>query len=287
MLSFAELRSEAENLAGKLPAADTHAGFKTTVQTGASSRQRSGQGEDFWQYRGHTPEDSVGQIDWRRSATGDDLYIRQQELQSARLLSLWVDPSAGFNWTSDDTVGTKADCARILLTALAIRYAETGDLVDVIGGVDGPKRSHQLVGPLIDSFLTLETSSLPPANSASAHIILASDFYSSFEALSAWVNRAAEEGRTGILLQVTDPAERAFAYQGRVKFRIPGSPLERVIGRAETLKTAYQERFDQRQSDVKRLCQSVGWHFMPHQSEGRLAETAYAMLQILSAEHSA
>ena len=112
MLPFAELRAEAETLSEGLPTIEMLAGYRTTAQSGAASRQRSGTGEDFWQYRGQTPDDSAASIDWRRSATGDELYIREHELQSARLLSIWADGSKSFDWKSDRAPLTKADAAR-------------------------------------------------------------------------------------------------------------------------------------------------------------------------------
>lgn len=284
MLSFSDLRAQAETLAAGLPPFEQLVGYRTTANVGAASRQRAGHGEDFWQYRGQTPDDSASAIDWRRSATGDELFVREHELQSARLLSLWADGSRGFDWKSDTVSLTKADAARAILTAIAVRYCETGDLAGVIEGVNGVSTSHHMVGPMLDDFLHLETNQPGLPRSDTSQIILASDFYGNIEDIFNWAERETMEGRTGILLQIIDPAERDFPYSGRVRFRVPGSALERVFGRTELLKTAYLERFTARQEALSEFCKRNGWQFILHCTEDPLPPTAYAVMAALHVE---
>jgi uncharacterized protein (DUF58 family) len=284
MLSFADLRAEAESLAGNLPPFDQVAGYRTTAHSGAAARQRAGHGEDFWQYRSQTPEDSAAAIDWRRSATGDELFIREHELQSARLLSLWADASPGFDWKSDAAPLTKADCARIILSAIGIRYSETGDMVGVIDGMNGVTSSHHLVGPMVDDFMHLEGNIPGIPRSDTAQIILASDFYGDIEGITHWVERETIEGRSGILLQIIDPMERDFPFTGRVKFRLPGSKLTKIFGRTELLKDAYMERFHARQDALASLSLKTGWQYFTHCTSDPMAPTAFSLMSALHVE---
>jgi uncharacterized protein (DUF58 family) len=284
MLSFADLRARAETLADSLPAFNMLTGFRTTARAGAAPRQRSGDGEDFWQYRGQTPDDTAGAIDWRRSATGDELYIREHELQSARLLGIWADGSKGFDWKSPGTDLTKADVACILLTAIAVRYSENGDLAGVIDGNHGVTASHHLMGPIIDDFMHISTALPGVPRPDTAQIIIASDFYGPIDPLTEWVRQSATEGRNGVLLQVIDPMEDTFPFSGRVRFRQPGSGSERVFGRTELLKDAYSERFKARQHALADLAGSVGWHFFIHNTAAPMTPTAYAIMTALNQE---
>ena len=127
MRDLHRLRSEAEILAAELPDFQALTKERVTAQPGGAPRQRAGHGEDFWQYRSQSPEDSASAIDWRRSATGDDFYIREHELQSARLLEIGMDGSEGFDWSGDAKRFSKADEARVILTSIALRFAEDGD----------------------------------------------------------------------------------------------------------------------------------------------------------------
>jgi len=78
--STVELRRRAEKLAAGYPALQAEAErVAAVVAQGVHGRRRPGQGETFWQYRNYQPSDSANQIDWRRSARGDQVYIRENE----------------------------------------------------------------------------------------------------------------------------------------------------------------------------------------------------------------
>lgn len=284
MLPFAELRAEAETLSEGLPTIEMLAGYRTTAQSGAASRQRSGTGEDFWQYRGQTPDDSAASIDWRRSATGDELYIREHELQSARLLSIWADGSKSFDWKSDRAPLTKADAARIMLTAIAIRYSENGDLAGVIEGVHGISNSHHMVGPMVDDFMHLSGNLPETPRPDTAQIVIASDFYGELAPITEWVQQSAVEGRSGVLLQIVDPVEKEFPFSGRIRFRLPGLGLERIFGRTEMMADAYHERFAERQAALDELARSVGWQYILHVTNEPMTPTAYSVMNALYQE---
>ena len=67
-----DLRRRAEQLAAGYPALQAEAErVAAVVAQGVHGRRRPGQGETFWQYRNYQPSDSANQIDWRRSARGD------------------------------------------------------------------------------------------------------------------------------------------------------------------------------------------------------------------------
>ena len=48
-----------------------------------------GMGENFWQFRPYQTGDTVEGIDWRQSAKGDRLYIRETEWSAAQTVWLW------------------------------------------------------------------------------------------------------------------------------------------------------------------------------------------------------
>jgi uncharacterized protein (DUF58 family) len=91
----AVLRQHAQEEAARFPAllagAEQLAG---TVLLGDHGRRRAGLGDDFWQYRPLRAGDSYRHIDWRRSARGDEHFVREREWQIAQSVQLWVDPGA-------------------------------------------------------------------------------------------------------------------------------------------------------------------------------------------------
>src|SRR5215475_10889962 len=115
------VRLDALALAGDLPGVLLDARRLAAAAPGFHGRRRAGQGEAFWQYRDHRPEDGARLVDWRRSARGDRLYVREREREAAQTAWFWIDPDPGFNWSGDPaTRMTKRRRALTLALALSI-----------------------------------------------------------------------------------------------------------------------------------------------------------------------
>ncbi|HRX75757.1 MAG TPA: DUF58 domain-containing protein, partial [Hyphomonas sp.] len=98
MTPAADLRAEAEALARQLPGLNFKAEASEAAHIGSAGRRRAGTGEHFWQYRRYAQEDAADRVDWRRSAKGHDLYVRETELETARTVLFWCDDNPGFRW---------------------------------------------------------------------------------------------------------------------------------------------------------------------------------------------
>ena len=140
-------RSEAE--AGRLPPllarAEQLAG---TVLLGEHGRRRAGLGDDFWQYRPAQPGDSRRMIDHRRSARGDQQFVREREWQIAQSVMLWVDQGASMRFASDKALPTKIDRARLLALAGAILLVRGGERVGLAGPALPPRRGNDQIARL-------------------------------------------------------------------------------------------------------------------------------------------
>ena len=63
------------------------------VSAGWHGRRKRGTGDNFWQFRQFTQGESVANIDWRKSARDDQLYVRDKEWETAHTVWLWADLS--------------------------------------------------------------------------------------------------------------------------------------------------------------------------------------------------
>ena len=80
----ASLRLEARTLASNYPALLAEAERVAAIMaSGLHGRRKAGQGETFWQYRPYDSSDAANRIDWRRSARGDSLFVRDNEWEAA------------------------------------------------------------------------------------------------------------------------------------------------------------------------------------------------------------
>lgn len=274
------LKAEAIALAGQLGTLTTHARAASAAHMGSAGRRRSGTGENFWQYRRFSSEDGADRIDWRRSAREQNLFVRETELETARTFLFWADPSEGFHWANDDKTIRKADRALVILMALAGALSRSGERCGVLGGGRGPvsgARAPSRVGEDMRNLTANGRFPDPPRETAA--VVIASDFYTPLDIWRERLTPLAARSRDGALLQVADPIEETYPFQGRIRFHCPGEERQRLIGRAQSIRDGYLERFEQRKKDMTELAGELGWRFVSHGTgqEARIAlgELAY------------
>ncbi|MFC7291361.1 DUF58 domain-containing protein [Hirschia litorea] len=280
-----QIKAEADTLMRDLPSLLVKRGPASTDYLGAAGRRRAGQGDNFWQYRSFTTEDSVNRVDWRRSARGDHLFVRESELETARTFLFWCDPSAGFDWRGAPNTPTKAARALSISLAFASLITKSGDRCGVLGSGKKAKTGSGAAKKMSeDIWRASETSQLPSINQFAASMIIASDFYRPLEDITNWITHLATKNRHGVLLMVTDPIEASYPYEGRINFFSPSNLKERLIGRAENLRETYLQRYVQRQEDIRTLAHSLGWEAVFHVTDTPAAPPLAHIVQYFSAQ---
>ncbi|WGW04412.1 DUF58 domain-containing protein [Tropicibacter oceani] len=273
------LRQRAQEEASRFPAllarAEQLAG---TVLLGEHGRRRAGMGDDFWQYRPLRPGDSYRQIDWRRSGRGDDQYVREREWQIAQSVQVWVDPGASMRFSSGKEMPTKADRARLVTLAASILLIRGGERVGLTGWALPPRRGDVQVLRLAQMFSEegAEDYAQPEARGIIPHsrAIFVSDFLGDLDAVEAALTKAADRGVRGVLLQVLDPSEESFPFEGRTIFESMGGSVAYETLKAGELRARYLERLAQRKARLTQLARLTGWQYMCHHTN----ESAQAAL---------
>ena len=282
VLMMPTLRERAEAEAGRLPPllarAEQLAG---TVLLGEHGRRRAGLGDDFWQYRPAQPGDSRRLIDYRRSARGDTQFVREREWQIAQSVMLWVDQGASMRFASDDVLPTKIDRARLLTLAIAILLVRGGERVGLTGTALPPRRGNAQILRLAEAFSTDDPQDYaPPEHRAMiphARAVFVSDFLGAMDEVELALTKAADRGVRGVLLQVLDPSEEVFPFQGRTIFQSVGGTLEHETLKAGELRGRYLDRLAERKERLARLCQVTGWQLGLHHT-GDSAQSALLWL---------
>ena len=273
------LRKRAEVLAAPYPALLAEAERVAAVVTqGVHGRRRPGQGETFWQYRHYQSSDSAHHIDWRRSARGDQVYIRENEWEAANTVYFWRDGRAGMDWTSGKKVGgqklpTKQDRASVVTMALAVLLMRAGERCAVMGETNFPRTGR--VG-LQRIALRLAGSEGPMGNvdadiPSHARLIIASDFLEGAEIWRERLARLSARPAKGILIHIIDPAERDFPYKGRMQLRLPGGVRAKLppllVGRAEQAREDYQKRFQAHCDAMAQIARRLDWPLIVHETD--------------------
>lgn len=254
-----------------------------TVIAGWHGRRRAGQGETFWQFRPFIDGEPAQRVDWRRSARDDHLFVREREWEAAHTLWLTADLSASMVYRSKLSQTTKRDRALVLLLALAEVAARAGERVGLLG-LSRPIASRNAAERLAAT-LALEAAdvegrtALPEPNDVRrfSDVVAIGDLLDPLPATVAWVEMLARRGVQGTLVQVLDPVEETFPFDGRTEFRDPETGARIVAGRAETWAEAYRTALAAHRDALTNLCRRVGWSLVVHHTDRPASEVMIAI----------
>lgn len=261
------LRAQAEALAQPLPPLLARAQrLAASIQLGEHGRRRPGQGDAFWQYRLAQPGDAAHRIDWRRSARSDHHYVQEKEWQASQTVLFWVDGAASMGFSSSDQFPTKGARAAVIALALAQLLVRGGERVGLAQAGARPGRGTLALSRMAQDLGALENT--PPTDlPARSHAVFLSDFLGDLTPVSQAVLTAAERGLPGVLMQVLDPVEEAFPFQGRMIFEDMSGALEYDTHEASDLRDRYLQRLAARKEALAELARQAGWQVQTHHTD--------------------
>lgn len=264
--SATHLQRTAQQVAGALPAlviAAQH--LAASVQMGSHGRRRAGAGDDFWQYRPAQVGDPARRIDWRRSARADTEYVRDREWQASQALYLWSD-TADSMWFTDGDRPQKAERAQVLALALGVLALGAGERVG-LARIDMPARTGRAhIGTLASGMGDVHAPD-PAGIAAHARAVFFSDFMADTGSVEHALSVAAGKGVRGVLVQVLDPVEEDFPYQGRTLFHAMSGPVRFETREAGDLRARYLDRLAARRAHLAQCAADAGWQFVTHRTD--------------------
>ncbi|SNX71040.1 uncharacterized protein DUF58 [Cereibacter ovatus] len=276
------LRPRAEALGQALPPLLAQAEhLAATVILGEHGRRRAGMGDEFWQYRPAHGGDSARMIDWRRSARSDAHFVREREWQAAQTVVLWVDVSRSMSFSGDRLREPKADRARLVALALAVLLLRAGERVGLAGEGVPPRSGRGQALRLADALAGDGAADYGQPDTAGlvghGRMVFVSDFLGDMDGIERAMARAAERDMRGALLQILDPSEEDFPFDGRTLFESMGGSLRHETLRAGDLRARYLDRLAARKDRLAALARASGWHWHCHHT-GQGAQPALLWL---------
>lgn len=197
----------------------------------ASGRHRSrwrGPSHEFAQHRPYAPGDELKALDWKVYARQDRFYVREYQAEQSLNAMVLLDASGSMGF------GAKWDAARGLAMALSYLVLAEGDeagltLFDTAARATVPARSSFAQLEVLDEAVSAakpggETALHDVLEKAAARlrrrslVIVVSDLLGDADKILS-VARALKARRHELLvLQVLDPAELSFPYEGQIVF---------------------------------------------------------------------
>ncbi|MGG7565263.1 DUF58 domain-containing protein [Rhodovulum sp. DZ06] len=274
------LRRDAERISGALPPLLAEAErLAASVAAGVHGRRRAGPGESFWQYRQAMPGDPATAIDWRRSGRSDHMFIREMEWEAAQTVAIWADLSRGMNWKSDMAPRTKRQRAALLSMALSVLLVRGGERVSLLStDAEAPRSGEtQLTrialalaeeGGRMTAAMTEDDFGAPPRAPMvrGGKAVFFSDFMGPREDALAALRNASDRGVQGAFVQIVDPAEEAFPFDGRLVLTSAGGSVDFETHRARGLREMYKKKLAERRDELSDACRAAGWRFEIHRT---------------------
>lgn len=227
----------------------------------ASGRHRSvwrGLSSDFAQHRAYAPGDELKTLDWKVYARQDRFYVREFKAESILTTQVLVDASGSMGF-SDGGRPPKWELACRLAMAMAYLIISRGDAAGLATFDTEPRdfvppRASLAQLELLDSALAArapggETDLSGALERAAARIkrrslvILVSDLLGDPERVIEVVKTLKARRHELIVLQVLDPAERDFPYEGPTVFEGLEDRRE-LFCDAGALRALYRAEFD-------------------------------------------
>lgn len=270
----------AQSLAANMPRLVVAARHTSaTIIHGLHGRRRAGTGENFWQFRRFASGESGANVDWRRSARGDALFVRELEWEAAHTVWIWIDLSRSMAYRSDLAQDSKLERAVVLALALADVLVRGGERVGLLG-LGAPTASRRAIDVLAQRLMTAgpgeglpPEDALPPLSEA----VLIGDFLAPEAEVERSIRAIGGRGARGHLVSVSDPIEETFPFSGRTEFVEPESAARFTLGRAQDLRGQYATRLAQHREAVDGAAAAMGWSSARHRTDRPATEALLAL----------
>jgi uncharacterized protein (DUF58 family) len=277
-------RQIALDLARRLPAALVAAKeIAASLMHGVHGRRRAGVGETFWQFRPFTSGEAAQNIDWRRSARDDRLYVREREWEAAHTLWLWMDLSPSMGFVSDLAREPKVDRALSLGLAAADLLVRGGERVGLLG-LSRAFATRDIVDRLgevlaVEATRDIERAELPPAVALGprTRAILIGDFLIDPALFAERLSTIAARGASGHMVVVADPVEETFPFAGHVELVDSDSPATLRLGRAESWRADYEARLARHRGAIHDIARAHNFSVLVHRTDRPASEALIAL----------
>ncbi|HSF64834.1 MAG TPA: DUF58 domain-containing protein, partial [Paracoccaceae bacterium] len=162
----------------------------------------------------------------------------------------------------------KAERAQLLALAVAVLLLRGGERVG-LAGTDAPPRSGRAQLMRLAEALAEDTAQdygRPDTSGFVGHgrAVFLSDFLGDPSGVESALQTAADRGVRGALVQVLDPAEEEFPFDGRTIFESMGGTVRHETLRAGDLRQRYLDRLAARKERLSMLARASGWHYLCH-----------------------
>lgn len=259
---------------------------RAIVEGALSGQHRSparGVSVEFAEHRQYAPGDDLRHVDWKVFGRRDRFYVRQYEMESDLVCHLLLDNSESMSYRAETSIVSKLDYAGWLAAAIGFIVTQRQDMVSLstfdqsiqLRLPPGGRMGHWLgLVRELEQLATGPTSGQTPLQTPfqssleqfvssiqrRSIVVIISDCLQPLEEVQAGL-RALKSCRHDVLLiQVLDPAELSFPFEGPVLFDGMESRGEQLV-ETRSLKEAYQVEARRFCENIETVCRDLHCHY--------------------------
>lgn len=250
-----DLLTEATDIAHALEhSGDDTAALRGVMRQGNHAMRQPGPGHEFWQFKPYAPGDATSSIDWKQTAKGDDIVIKQQQKHVDWPVVIVIQNHAGMEFGSG--THNKNDAAKIIGLGLALAFVHAGDPV-ILPPNENKLRAEKSVAELAYRDETITFPDLTRWQSLPK--IMIGDFLDGIETLEAWIETLGASESPTVFIQTLDKDELSLPYDGNILFSAPDGTARTAIEDVDFVRGEYTKRLNAHINSLKQLCASRGY----------------------------
>ena len=247
---------------------------------------------EFTDYRQYTPGDDPRYLDWKLFARRDRYYIKRFEDETNLRCYLLVDLSKSMGYGTLEY--SKAEYARTLAATFAYFLNRQRDAVGLLTFGDEIQESipprfrsghlrrlmmaleHAETGQSTDLAKPLEKIAQTVAKRGM--VVLISDLLAPTELLAKNLGYLRSQGHDVVILRTLDPGEINFDFRDASMFQDMETGRQIYVDPQSVVRD-YTERFDQHQSEIKKICDQLGVDFFSVSTDQPLEVAMFDLIQ--------
>jgi uncharacterized protein (DUF58 family) len=257
---------------------------------------------EFAQHRGYVPGDDLKHLDWKVWGKNERYYIKQYEAETNLVCTVLCDTSTSMRYKGSKAHKqlSKLAWAQLATAALTYLIVNQSDSIGVATFADGlgewippsSRKVHLLrICDVLEKTKNQKRTSIGDALSEVARrvqrrgiIIVISDFLDDLGPIAKGLGALRHRGHEVAAIQVMDPDELTFPFEGMIQFRGLEASAE-ALCHPRSIRKAYLEELEKHQTAVRAACRRNNIDYV-------FADTAHGVDVVLAAylarrEHAA
>ena len=253
---------KAKRISSNLPIISFELNKTFSSSKGISKQKKRGSGEEFWDYKNYNFGDSIRNIDWKKSAKQGNFLIKYNEVENSKRIWIWKDSSVSMNYKFYKNTESKIERATILSIILLDIFLRSGEKVGIVGSKIGIKNGTESFLDLSSAILNDKCDMSDKRIKKGDFVIFISDFIDKINITRKKLISLSNNTYKALLIQILDPSELSFPFEGRKQFYDPKSGIHKLLNRSEKMRLIFQHKVKQHNDELEKICKKLGWKFI-------------------------